>query len=35
MSIVFTAAAPIGPSLKILADHFEDIARLAMHNGLD
>jgi hypothetical protein len=35
MSIGFTAAAPMGPSLKILADHLENIARLSMHNGLD
>jgi hypothetical protein len=35
MSIGFTAAAPKGPSLKILADHLENITRLSMHDGLD
>jgi hypothetical protein len=32
---VFTAVAPMRLSLEILADHFENITRLSMHNGLD
>src|SRR5882762_8473818 len=35
ISIVFTAAAPIGPSLKVLADHFENVTGLSMHDGFD